>query len=250
MTDEPLPPPPPPSAPPPPPPEPPSSGPVPSPIPWEDRDRLGFGTALIENVKLFVTAPQEGFRRMMEKGDYASPIIFGIILGWVGTAIGYFWNLLFGSSLMMLPGMSDEMGTAMMLQGAASIGGLIIAPIFIIIGLFLGAGILHLCLMLLKGTEGSQAGFEGTLRVVSYASVAQLAQVIPFVGGLVALVWLIVLYVMGLSSVHRTTQGKAVLAVVLPLVLCCVCIAIAVAIGVGGLMAGSGAIDPSIFEAK
>lgn len=248
MTDEPLPPPP--SAPPPPPQEPPPADPEPSPIPWEDRARLGFGSALIENVKLFVTAPQDGYRRMMEKGDYASPIIFGIILGWIGTALGYLWNLLFGGSMMLLPGMSEEMGPAMLMQGAASAIGLVIAPIFILIGLFVGAGIFHLCLMVIKGLEGSQAGFEGTLRVLSYASVAQLAQVIPFVGGLIALVWLIFLYVVGLSTVHRTTQGKALLAVLLPIILCCVCGVIIMVLAFGGLMAGSGAIDPGAFEAN
>lgn len=46
------------------------------------------------------------------------------------------------------------------------------------------------------------------------------------------MVWGIILYVFGLATAHRTTQGKAVLAVVLPVVLCCAFVAAMLSMGV------------------
>jgi len=38
---------------------------------------------------------------------------------------------------------------------------------------------------------------------------------------LIAVVWWIVLAVLGITRLHRTTQGKAIAAILIPLVLCC-----------------------------
>lgn len=43
-------------------------------------------------------------------------------------------------------------------------------------------------------------------------------QIIPVVGGLIAIVWWIVLAIQG---VHRTTSGKATAAILIPVVVCC-----------------------------
>ena len=55
----------------------------------------------------------------------------------------------------------------------------------------------------------------------------------------VLLVWTVVLYVIGFSTAHRITQGSALMAVLLPLVLCCAMTAVIVAIagGIAGLAA-------------
>jgi hypothetical protein len=45
--------------------------------------------------------------------------------------------------------------------------------------------------------------------------------VIPFCGGLIAGIWKIVLYCIGLARAHETDTGRAVIAVLLPLIICC-----------------------------
>ncbi len=96
---------------------------------------------------------------------------------------------------------------------------LILAPVFIVIGIFINAGIVHLCLMLVGGAKQS---FETTFRVVCFAagSVGPLL-VVPFCGGLIAGVWRIVLECIGLARAHEIDTGKAVMAVLLPLIVCC-----------------------------
>ena len=193
--------------------------------PWERRDTLGFGSGFIEAIKLFVTSPAEAFAQTKRSGDYVSPLIFAVLVGWIGVAISQIWGMLFKASMFsMFPGdMGEQMGAMAATSIGAFIGTVIFAPVFVAIGLFIWGGLLHLCLMLVGGLGESNSGFEGTFRVVSYATVAQFANVIPIVGGLIAVVWSIILGVIGLTDLHRTTQGKATAAILIPIALCCVC---------------------------
>lgn len=197
-------------------------------LPW---DRAKTGNSLVETVKGLVTAPGRAFAEMREKGDYLSPILFAVILGTFGGVIGQIWQLVFGASMVQFfpPEMQAQLGQAFAPSVFNVILTIVLTPILVPIVVFISAGIFHLFLTLVGGTKDSTAGFEGTVRAVSYAGVANLAQVVPILGGFIAPIWGIVLYVMGLSRVHHTSTGKAVLAVLLPIVLCCVCIAIAAA---------------------
>jgi hypothetical protein len=91
--------------------------------------------------------------------------------------------------------------------------------VLIVIGSFIGAAIFHVCLMLVGGAKQS---FETTFRVVCFSggSVNPLL-VIPFCGGFIVGIWKIVLYCIGLARAHETDTGRAVLAVLLPLIVCC-----------------------------
>jgi hypothetical protein len=117
--------------------------------------------------------------------------------------------------------------------------GLIIAPIAIIIGMFIASGIYHLFLLMVKGANKN---FETTFNVVAYGMVAHIAEIIPFCGGLFAWVWGLVLTIIGLSEAHKTDSWKAVFAVFGPALLCCLCIALIV-MAAGGAGFFSGAFD-------
>jgi hypothetical protein len=232
-------------APPPPPPEyggyEPPPPPAAPPLPWEDRQRLGFAAALVETVKLFVMSPGEAFRRARQSGDYGSPILYALVIGWVMAIVGALWSTLFQTTVMSMlplpPEIRGQMGGAMAGGVMGFVMTLVLAPIFIMIGLFLWSGIVHLCLMLVGGAKDSKAGFEGTLRAVGYAQTGGLAQIVPIFGGLVAGVWQIVLAILGVAAMHRTSTGKAAAAVLIPIALCCVCAIAAVVIFGAALMA-------------
>ncbi len=215
----------------PPPTTPPSAAPL---IPWEDPARTGFFDRFVETLKLLATAPAEAFARMPTTGGIGKPLTFAIIVGWIGIAVSALWMLLLGG--MSLPFMDQSQ-----LGGAGAVFGfstgftimlMLLAPIFVIIGVFIQAAILHLMLMLVGGANH---GFEATTRVCSYTYTAQLAQVVPFCGGLLALIWSVILLIVGLSTAHGITRGKAALAVILPVVLCC---AFMVAMMFMGVLAG------------
>jgi hypothetical protein len=98
----------------------------------------------------------------------------------------------------------------------------ILLPVFIVIGLFIAAAILHFCCLIVGALAGSQSGFEGSFRAMAYSQVSSLAAIIPVAGPFVAVVWWIVLTVIGVQRLRRTTQGKAVAAVLIPIAVCCV----------------------------
>ncbi|MDH3815087.1 MAG: YIP1 family protein [Acidobacteriota bacterium] len=200
-----------------------------APIPWEDPARTSTFERFVETVKLLATRPGEAFAGMPTAGGIGSPLLYAIVVGWIGIAIAVVWNMLFQGMWIPFMGGGEEAAIMAGFTAAWAVGLIILAPIFVIIGVFIGAAILHLMLMIVGGAYN---GFEATVRVVCYAQTAQLAGIIPFCGGLISMVWAIILYVIGLATAHRTTQGKAALAVLLPVVLCCAFMAALLFMGV------------------
>jgi hypothetical protein len=158
--------------------------------------------SFLNAVRGVVTAPVDFFRGIRRQGDFVNPLIFAIICYEVAAILG---------GLLSLVGVS--MGGT---EGFGSfIIGIILAPIFASIGLFIGAGILHLLVMLIVGSGNS--GFEGTFRVSAYSSVTSLVSWIPFIGWIASL-YGIYLAIMGMREVHNTTTGRAALVVLIPAV--------------------------------
>jgi hypothetical protein len=234
-----VPPPPPPGAVPPPPPPPPG-GETPSlaPLPWEDRPRIGFADALVDTIRLFATKPSEAWSRTRQKGDIGQPLLFAICVGWIGIIFNSVYGLLFGQVwLRFLPfEYRDRIGAMMAGTLGMTLVQIFLAPLFLLIGLFIGSAILHVCFLIVGALSNSTAGFEGTIRIVGYSWVAQLAHVIPVFGGLLALVASLILSVMGAQAIHRSSQGKAILGVLLPLLVCCGCAVVGMVLGGAALL--------------
>ena len=212
----------------PPPPPPPPQGPPVMPsgpgLAWEAQ-AIG-PESFLDTAKLFITAPDQAWARTRETGDYTRPLLFAVIIAWVGAIFNAVWGTMFGAGLMkMLPAQYSRFG-AMGMGGRGLIANIILAPIFILCGLFIGSAIFHVSFMIVGALTNSKSQFEGTFRVVSYSSIAQIAYVIPFVGGFVALVWRIYLMMLGVQQLHKANQGKALMGILLPIVLCCGCAAI------------------------
>jgi hypothetical protein len=209
----------------PPPPQAPSPGSIPaftaagarSGLPWDDRQQKGFFTAFIETLQMVLTRPVEAFTVMKREGGFGEPLIYAVVGGSVGAIVAFLFSLLF-HSFGMLTDQRNPLG-AMAGMGIGSIGFIILIPLFIVIGLFIGAGIIHLCLMIVGGANQP---FETTFRVLAFTQGSTgVLQLIPVCGGLIAAVWGIVVNCIGLARAHETDTGRAVLAVFLPLVVCC-----------------------------
>jgi hypothetical protein len=119
---------------------------------------------------------------------------------------------------MMGGGRNNPLG-AMFGAGIGMIFLIILAPILVAVSMFIGAGIIHLCLMLVGGAKRS---FETTFRVVCFASgSAQTLLIVPFCGGVISGIWGLIAECIGLARAHETETGRAVLAVLLPVIICC-----------------------------
>jgi hypothetical protein len=158
--------------------------------------------SFINAVRGVVTAPVGFFRSIRRQGDFVNPLIFAIICYEVSAILGGLLGL-------VGVGMGGTQGFGSFLIG------IILAPIGAAIGLFIGAGILHLLVMLIVGSRNS--GFESTFRVVAYSSVTSLVSWIPVIGWIASL-YGIYLAIMGIREVHNTSTGKAAIVVLIPAV--------------------------------
>ena len=186
-------------------------------LPWDERQARGFFNAFVETLVMVLTKPDATFRAMKIEGGLVEPLIYALIGGWLGGVVAFLFSLgfksvgLFGNrnnALGMLAGM-----------GIGSIAFIILLPVIIVIGLFIGAAIVHLCLMIVGGANKT---FEATFRVLAFSqgSTGPL-QMIPVCGGLIAGVWGLVVTCIGLARAHETGTERAAFAVFLPLLVCC-----------------------------
>ena len=185
-------------------------------LPWDERQSKGLFHAFIETLQMVLTRPSEAFTAMKREGGVGEPLFYAVIGGSFGAVFALAYNFAF-RSLALFPTRHTAFDN--MIGGVGLIFLLILAPLLIVIGTFIGAAIYHVCLMIVGGAKQS---FETTFRVICFGggSVSPLL-VIPFCGGLVVLVWKIILYSIGFARAHETDTGRAVVAVLLPLIVCC-----------------------------
>ncbi|MEN3369480.1 MAG: hypothetical protein V7609_1623 [Verrucomicrobiota bacterium] len=209
-------------------------------LPWEHRQQVGFFKAFVETVSLLLTRPSEAFVMMKTEGGLVDPLLFGLIGGSAGAIVSFCFQFLMRG----LPGFGSQSNPAIEMFGMGwMIFFLLLTPIGLALGIFIGSAILHLCLMLVGGANKS---FETSFRVVCFScGAAYLFSMIPICGGLITLIYNIVLEIIGVARAHETTTGKAVLAVFLPLVICC-----GVFIILGVLIGGSGVFSEYLKQIR
>jgi hypothetical protein len=221
---------------------PPPGGPAPAAaIPWDRRQELGIVTALVETTKEVLTGPSDFFRRMPVAGGIGSPLLYAVVIGYLGLLLSAVYSAVFllvrgAAGAAALGPLSDRPELAAFvaaLQGwGGIIGQVVFGPIGIVIGVFIWTAIIHLMLLLL---DGAGQGFEATFRVLSYSHAASVLAIVPLCGGPIAGLWSLVLWIIGLAQAQRIPAWKAAAAVFLPIVLCCCCCAVGMGTMFGGL---------------
>lgn len=198
-------------------------------LPWEHRNELGFFKAFIDTASLLLMKPAEAFAMMRRDGGLTDPLLFALI----GGCAGMIASTVFQIALAAVPGVGSGSNNLLAMFGwGVVVGILILTPLLMVAGLFIGSGILHLCLMLFGGANKP---FETTFRVVCFScGAAYLFSIIPFCGGYITPIYNIVLQCIGISRAHETTMGKAVLAVLVPLILCCGIFAVLMGMAIAG----------------
>jgi hypothetical protein len=186
-------------------------------LPWEHRQERGFFNAFIETLSMVLTRPAEAFSVMKREGGFGEPLVYAIIGGWVGGIVSFLFSLGFQSVGLFTDRHNGLAAMAGMGLGSAAI--IVFLPLFIVIALFIGSAIVHLCLMIIGGANQP---FETTFRVLAFSqgSTGPL-QIVPICGGVIAGVWALVCNCIGLARAHETETGRAVIAVLLPLIVCC-----------------------------
>jgi hypothetical protein len=199
--------------------------------PWESGE--GFIVAFFKTTQEALFSPTKFFKKTAAGEGYWSPLIYGLIAGIIGNGCAILWFWLFVAQLIPM----DRIP----FQHSLSIVRLLIPlPFQLAIGMFVGGAIIHLCLMLVGGNK---QGYKTTFRAVCYSYSALLFNVIPFIGSVIGFIYRIILFILGVREGHGIRTGKAVLAVLLPVIVIFVLIVVAAVlvmmfIGSTGLLGG------------
>ena len=208
---------------------------------WDLAGKGTWANAFLETLKQSMFNPIAFFRHVSAGGGWARPLVFALIIALVAfvTVAAYqagFGALetgveMYGAKVANWPLVAYLAAVPFWIMVISSIA---VAPVLTAAAILIQTTVYHLCLMLLGAAKG---GYAKTFRVVCYSAGPQILQVVPFVGGLVASVWQMVLAIIGLKEVHDTSYGRSTVAVFLPLIVCCMILTLLIVAIAGGVVA-------------
>ncbi len=208
-------------------------------IPWKKREQIGFVDAFIKNITEIVTNPVGFFQKLKVDGDWGSLILWVVILAWITGFFNFIWVGIF--HLPIFPGMDKFKSFGAFPMGfgffSAFVMNFILAPLWTLIGLFIGTLLIHLTALLFGDGE---KGFEMTAKAIGYAYTANLLTIIPFCGGIIGGIWSFVLLVLGLKYGHKTETWKAIMAPLVWVIIGIICCALGSALFFALLSRGFG----------
>lgn len=178
-------------------------------IPWEDpalpRLRGFFAT-----FRALLLHPEEFFRDLGQE-DGADALAFGLIVGAAGLLLCLYWYLLLTLGLSrQIPGISQIAGRAGTLVAL-----ILLSPAVVFIDLLVSS----LCLWAGAALVGCRPHFTAIWRIICYGQAGMAANLIPLLGGPVAVLWVPVLYYKGVQAVFQVTRGRALGALMICLAL-------------------------------
>lgn len=217
--------------------------PTPGGPPWEAEGE-GLAKRWWETSFGAIFSPISTFSQMKVTGGFGAPLLYYFLCALLA---GLFYGIIQVVIVLVMlgMGMSAEELQAMGLMTTGSlvlsipitlISAILGAAMGCVFGAFVGGGIVHLCLMLLGAAN---RGYEGTVRAICYSGGAiQVMALVPVLGWLGAIIWGPVMYVIALKEAHQSESWRVIIAVLLPMLVCCGLVLV-LAMAVGGLAAAA-----------
>jgi outer membrane biosynthesis protein TonB len=181
--------------------------------PWEDMANLGFLTAFFRTLTAVLFSPSRFFREMSVDKNIHYSLIYGIIMGFFVALSALLWQFAFSGLMGETEGMQ---GMEALFAPFFFIIYALVLPLLIAYGLFVISGILHTALMIVGG---NRKGLDCTFRVVAYTQSTQVFYLIPVLGAFIYLIYTPILLAIGFKESHQISTGKAVFAVILPILI-------------------------------
>ena len=159
--------------------------------------------------RTFFFSPTLFFKRMAKGEGYWSPLIYAMICGIIGLGVAVLWQWALFSRFFPIPRFTFIPYSVYLISIA-------VAVLFMVaFSILFGSAITHLCLMIVGGNK---RGFQATFRAISYSYSARLFDIVPFIGSLIGGIYMLILIILGVREGHGITTGRAVLAVLLPVI--------------------------------
>jgi len=186
--------------------------------PWENRSELGVWNGIYQTFKAVLFSPENLFSNMTYQGGIKEPMAFGLLLGSIGTMLGFFWSFLIMSRslLPIINSLLPQFQISRSFIIAIFMFIMVISPFLVAINIFITSGILHLLLLIFGAGKNK---FEATFRVVSYSHATQVWSLVPFIGALIKWFWQLIVNIIGIREIHETSYLRAIIVVLLPLIM-------------------------------
>jgi hypothetical protein len=201
---------------------------------WEQKQELGVLNAIFLTIRDVLFKPSDTFANMKREGGIGNPLLYALIVGTPSVMLGVIFTQALNLIISGVAGGTDGFLAAMIQSIIAVVIWMFLSPILIAVGSFVGAGMNHLCLMIVGAANRD---FETTYRTCCYCISVSVIGIIPFCGAIAVTIWQTVLLIIGLSKTHEITTGKAAIAVLIPFALCCVGVGILGSLGLLGFLA-------------
>ncbi len=173
--------------------------------PWEAGGGIGD---LVDSWWESLSDPDRFFSRIDWEGGWESPLLYYLLFVVIGSGLGALWSALLMPAFVSAFGFGSLVPTP---SGSLLLRQFFLSPFRALFSLVVFAGGAHLVLRLLADRPRR---FRSTARTLCYSVGPQLLMVVPFLGGLAAVIWSAVLAVVGLRTAHRTSTGRVVGALV------------------------------------
>jgi len=191
-----------------------------------EKSENSFFEKFIYSVKDLVFNPKEFFDSLTEKTNVLSAFYYFFTVILISSLFNSIWSIsMMGNMRRIMSQYGEEFGNQAFAQGFYSgVGSMSIITVFLrtlifgVIGIFIVAAIAHLILVIFG--EGKY-GFENTIKAFFFGYTPNLLVIIPFCGSMIGSIWAIVLTIIGVAHLQKTSYGKAAASVLSIIILCC-----------------------------
>jgi len=180
--------------------------------PWEQRAGRGTAAAFAETLQQSLFHPAGFFRGTAPDRGAGAALLYAVLVGTLSVAVAFLWQRALGDQI------SFEHGGRFLnfFENRVALAAiLIVVPAAVAFMCIASAAVQHVTLAVLGGATGT---YRTTLKAVCYSSSALAFNVFPVCGTLVGAVWQVVVQVVGMRELHRTSTARAFWAWFLPFV--------------------------------
>jgi hypothetical protein len=189
-----------------------AEAPAPPSFPWPPEENGSIAEAYVRTWRESAFHPTAFFRAMPRNRGIGEALLYYLPLGVAAAGINLFWRAVLGPIDLG----ENEAWARLMRDSDTPLQDFLISPVYLLLALFLASAVTHVCLKILGA---SHHGFRTTTRVFCFGYSPVLLAIVPRMGGFIALVWMVVLAIIGLREAQETTTGRAAAAVLMPVIL-------------------------------
>lgn len=192
---------------------------------WEAGWRSDFFGAFLRQIKAVILDPIHTTGLAAPTQDYFGMALFVFL----ATAIGFLPSLLLQLVFMAVlqPDAGEFLG-----QMGLQIGLTLFMPLIAVAMEFVWAGIWHLSFRYLAG---SQKDYATSFTTMALGRAAAIFGIVPCIGPVATMVYAFIVGIGGMAEAHEVSGGKAALAYLAPLVICCCCIFLFYFVAIAGI---------------